>query len=194
MRALKLFLTCLAAATLAGCAGYRLGPVGGGEAGAKSVEVLPFNNQTLQPRLGDTLTQALRERLQVDATYKLAAADAGEGTGEILKILNYAQSPNPSRAKVAEMLQKTAKLLRKNAMFRPVGPFADMSSDSILVWMPMELWGFLPDVQKAITRVEGSLQYIENVMIDFFAESGYQVDSEGVFIHPSGLKKMSTNI
>jgi hypothetical protein len=80
MRALKLFLTCLAAAMLAGCAGYRLGPVGGGEAGAKSVEVLPFNNQTLQPRLGDALTQALRERLQVDATFKLAPADAGDIT------------------------------------------------------------------------------------------------------------------
>jgi hypothetical protein len=80
MRALQLLLACLTAATLSGCAGYRLGPVGGGESGTKTVEVLPFNNQTLQPRLGDALTQALRERLQVDATYKLAGADAGDIT------------------------------------------------------------------------------------------------------------------
>ena len=51
-----------AAGLLAGCAGYHLGPVNGAVAGEKSVEVLPFNNQTLQPRLGDAVTQALRER------------------------------------------------------------------------------------------------------------------------------------
>ena len=62
-----------------GCAGYHLGPVNGETAGEQSVEVLPFNNQTLQPRLGDAVTQALREQLQVDATYHLA-----EGTGDIV--------------------------------------------------------------------------------------------------------------
>jgi Lipopolysaccharide-assembly len=61
-----------AAVLLAGCAGYHLGPVNGAVAGEKSVEVLPFNNQTLQPRLGDAVTQALRERLQTDGTYHLA--------------------------------------------------------------------------------------------------------------------------
>jgi hypothetical protein len=61
-----------AAAVLAGCAGYHLGPVNGAVAGEKSVEVLPFNNQTLQPQLGDAVTQALRERLQTDGTYHLA--------------------------------------------------------------------------------------------------------------------------
>ena len=38
----------------------------------------PFNNQTLQPRLGDALTQSLRERLQADATYRLATRDPGD--------------------------------------------------------------------------------------------------------------------
>jgi len=42
------------------------------------VEVLPFNNLTLQPRLGDAVTQALRERLQVDGTYRLATRDPGD--------------------------------------------------------------------------------------------------------------------
>jgi len=79
MRAPRLFLPALAVWLLAGCAGYRLGPVGGAVAGAKSIEVQPFNNQTLQPRLGDSITQSLRERLQTDATYRLVSrAGAGD--------------------------------------------------------------------------------------------------------------------
>jgi len=62
----------------AGCAGYHLGPVNGAMAGEKSIEVLPFNNQTLQPRLGDALTRALREELQIDGTYRLAAREPGD--------------------------------------------------------------------------------------------------------------------
>jgi hypothetical protein len=72
VRALKTFLSSLAALALAGCAGYHLGPVNGMTAGAKSIEVQPFNNQTLQPRLGDVVTESLREELQTDATYRLA--------------------------------------------------------------------------------------------------------------------------
>ena len=47
MRALKIFLPALAALALTGCAAYHLGPVMDGNSD-KSVEVLPFNNQTLQ--------------------------------------------------------------------------------------------------------------------------------------------------
>ena len=78
MRALKVFFPFLAALMLAGCAGYQLGPVNGASAGAKSIEVQPFNNQTLQPRLGDALTESLRERLQSDATYHLATREPGD--------------------------------------------------------------------------------------------------------------------
>ena len=66
------------AALFAGCAGYHLGPVNGAVAGAKSIEILPFNNQTLQPRLGDAVTQALRERLQTDGTYHLNTHGAAD--------------------------------------------------------------------------------------------------------------------
>lgn len=79
MRVLKFFLPALALA-LAGCAAYHLGPANGAVAGARSVEVLPFNNQTLQPRLGDALTQSLREDLQTDGTFQLAPP----GTGDIV--------------------------------------------------------------------------------------------------------------
>ena len=78
MHVLKLFVVCSAAVLLAGCAGYHVGPVDGTVAGDKSVEVLPFNNQTLQPRLGDAVTQALREKLQTDGTYHLATGGAGD--------------------------------------------------------------------------------------------------------------------
>jgi Lipopolysaccharide-assembly len=70
MRPPGIFLIC-AVALLAGCAGYHLGPVNGATAGAQSVEIQPFNNETLEPRLGDAVTQALREKLQADGTYRL---------------------------------------------------------------------------------------------------------------------------
>lgn len=72
MRPLKLLAIAGAAVLLAGCAGYHLGPTNGAIAGDKSIEVLPFNNQTLQARLGDAVTQSLREQMQTDGTYHLA--------------------------------------------------------------------------------------------------------------------------
>jgi len=78
MRRLELFALVAATGLLAGCAGYHLGPVNGVVAGEKSIEILPFNNQTLQPRLGDVATRALRERLQTDGTYHLATHGPGD--------------------------------------------------------------------------------------------------------------------
>ena len=80
MRAPGLLLTCATAVLLAGCAGYHLGPVNPAAraGGDSSIEVLPFNNQTLQPRLGDAVTQALRERFQTDGTYHLATHGGGD--------------------------------------------------------------------------------------------------------------------
>lgn len=57
---------------LTGCAGYRLGPVNGALAGGKSVQVNPFVNQTLQPRLTDAVTSQMRKELQRDGTYQLS--------------------------------------------------------------------------------------------------------------------------
>jgi hypothetical protein len=78
MRAAKFLVICAAAALFTGCAGYHVGPVNGEIAGEKSIEVVPFNNQTLQPRLGDAVTEALRERLQTDGTYHLATHGPGD--------------------------------------------------------------------------------------------------------------------
>jgi Lipopolysaccharide-assembly len=78
MRLLNFFALCALAVSFAGCAGYHLGPVNGEVAGEQSVEILPFNNQTLQPRLGAAVTQALRERMQTDATYHLATHGEGD--------------------------------------------------------------------------------------------------------------------
>lgn len=75
---LREFFALIAVTLLAGCAGYHLGPVNGAVAGEKSIEVRPFNNQTLQPRLGDAITQSLRERLQEDATYHLTTHGSGD--------------------------------------------------------------------------------------------------------------------
>jgi hypothetical protein len=79
MRPLIFFAVCATAVLSAGCAGYHLGPVNPNVvAGGKSVEIVPFNNQTLQPRLGDAVTQALRERMQADPTYHLATHEPGD--------------------------------------------------------------------------------------------------------------------
>lgn len=54
-----------------GCAGYRLGPTNGLSAGARTIQVTPFQNDTMEPRLGEPVTQALRKSLQQDGTYRL---------------------------------------------------------------------------------------------------------------------------
>jgi hypothetical protein len=58
-------------ACLTGCAGYQLGPTNGVAAGEKSVQVNPFINQTLEPRLTDAVTSQMRNELQRDGTYQL---------------------------------------------------------------------------------------------------------------------------
>jgi hypothetical protein len=63
---------------VAGCAGYKPGPTNGLVAGEKSVQIMPFANATLEPRLGDALTFHMRKALQHDGTYKVATHDDGD--------------------------------------------------------------------------------------------------------------------
>ena len=70
-------LSSVIALALSGCAGYRLGPTNPAARG-KSVQINPFLNQTLEPRLTDAVALQLREELQRDGTYKLACHEDGD--------------------------------------------------------------------------------------------------------------------
>ena len=78
MRLCRWFLVGLVALGGSGCAGYKLGPVNGLAAHEKSVQINPFTNKTLEPRLGDAVTAQLRKQLQQDGTYQLASHDDGD--------------------------------------------------------------------------------------------------------------------
>ena len=66
--------------TLCGCAGYRLGPSNGLNAGDKTIQIVPVTNRTLEPRLGYAATSALRKEIQRDGTFRLVTS----GTADIV--------------------------------------------------------------------------------------------------------------
>ena len=78
MRHWQWLVVSLVALGGSGCAGYKLGPVNGLAAREKSVQVSPFDNQTLEPRLTDAVTSQLRKQLQRDGTYQLASHNDGD--------------------------------------------------------------------------------------------------------------------
>lgn len=80
MRRTPSILLSLVVVLLTGCAGYRLGPSNGLAPGEKSIEVLPFANRTLEPRLTDAVTAQLRKELMRDATYRLES----DGSADIV--------------------------------------------------------------------------------------------------------------
>ena len=79
MRLLRLLPLCLATALvgLGGCA-YRLGPSNGESAGTRSIQVNPFQNKTVEPRLIEAASFALRRQLQQDGTYALDTHNDGD--------------------------------------------------------------------------------------------------------------------
>jgi len=83
---------------LAGCAGYRLGPVNHETAGARSIQIDPFVNKTLQPRLSDYVNNSLRKNLQQDGTYRLDSHEHGDivVTGVITAVTPVPMSVQPS--------------------------------------------------------------------------------------------------
>jgi hypothetical protein len=74
-----------------GCAGYKLGPVNGLTAREKSVQINPFANETLEPRLGDAVTAQLRKQLQSDGTFQLASHNDGDIviSGAVIRYIRY---------------------------------------------------------------------------------------------------------
>lgn len=87
MRFLSGILGIALACLVAGCAGYRLGPTNAQRAGERTIQIVPFTNRTLEPRLSDAVTSALRKEIQREGTYQLVTQIPGEVvvTGEILK-------------------------------------------------------------------------------------------------------------
>lgn len=75
----RLLQLCIAMALigLSGCA-YRLGPSNGESAGRRSVQVNPFENKTVEPRLIEAVSFALRRQLQQDGTYELDTRNEGD--------------------------------------------------------------------------------------------------------------------
>ena len=63
-----------------GCLGYKVGPTNGMEAGSRSIQFLPPLNSTYEPRVGESLSQALRRQIQRDGTYHLNT----KGDGDVL--------------------------------------------------------------------------------------------------------------
>lgn len=63
---------------LCGCAGYKLGPSNGLEAGSRSIQINPPVNQTLEPRLAEEVNHQLRKQIQRDGTYKLRTRGDGD--------------------------------------------------------------------------------------------------------------------
>ena len=77
MRLASFIVAALAVAGSSGCA-YRLGPTNGKLAGTRSVQVQPFENKTIEPRLVEAVSFALRRQLQQDGTYPLNTHNEGD--------------------------------------------------------------------------------------------------------------------
>jgi hypothetical protein len=78
MRSASFFFASLILLALVGCAGYKLGPTNGEPAHSKSIQVKPFVNETLEPRLSDYVSSSLRKRLQQDGTFQLDTHQQGD--------------------------------------------------------------------------------------------------------------------
>lgn len=66
------FLILWVGAVSSGCAGYRLGSTAGFPAGEKSIQIVPFANETFEPRLAAPVALALRKSFQRDGTFRLS--------------------------------------------------------------------------------------------------------------------------
>jgi len=55
----------------AGCAGYRLGAPASADLAGRTLHVAPAINETLEPRLTEFVTTALRRQVQKDGTFRL---------------------------------------------------------------------------------------------------------------------------
>jgi len=118
MRFVSLFGSCLLLVGLSGCASYHLGPSNGLQAGEKSIQIVPFANQTLEPRLGEAVTSALRKQVQHDGTFHLNTSGDADivVTGEVIHLTRHRLAFQPKDTLTARdyRLELTTKLVARN--------------------------------------------------------------------------------
>ena len=135
------FFSIVLAFAQCGCAGYRLGPTNGETAGEKTVEVRPFINTTLEPRLGDAVTSALRRNLQHDGTYRLATHGGADivVTGVITRYTRHELSLLPNDVLTAQdyRVNATAQVTARTATGKIL--FTNMVSGYTLVRVGADL-------------------------------------------------------
>jgi hypothetical protein len=84
---MRQLLLSILALTLAGCAGYKLGPTNGLSSGSRSVAVNGFINQTREPRISEYLAASFRRQFQQDGTFRVETQGGADilMTGEIIR-------------------------------------------------------------------------------------------------------------
>jgi outer membrane lipopolysaccharide assembly protein LptE/RlpB len=127
---------------LSGCLGYHLGPTNGTSAGARSIQIDPFVNKTLQPGLVDNTMNSLRKNLQQDGTYRLDTHEEGDIvlTGVITSYSRSTLSVNPTDVLTAVDYQITMtaritardRITGKIILDRPVTGTASLSAGNDL--------------------------------------------------------------
>ena len=99
---------------LIGCVGYTAGPTNGAIAGARTVGVSFFRNETLEPRLAVAVNRALKRNLQQDGTFELETSGNADllVTGELTDFLRGGVSYTPGDILTVQdyHLQLTAKI------------------------------------------------------------------------------------
>lgn len=116
-RASSLLGLAAALVLLTGCAGYKVGSTAAFPAGQHSIQIGLIQNQTMEPRLSESLNNALRKRFQQDGTYKLDTRGESDVvlTGVITRFDRSAVSFQPSDVLTVRdyALALTAKLTMK---------------------------------------------------------------------------------
>ena len=75
---IKIGMLAVFASFSLGCAGYHVGTTNGRIAGARSVQVKYFDNETFEPRLATAVNRAMKREFQKDGTFSLETQSEGD--------------------------------------------------------------------------------------------------------------------